>query len=61
MNRTVISRTLNGVALLAGSACAFAHDGPGLPSGAHWHATDVSGFLLVAVLATLAIWLSRGE
>ena len=39
---------------------AFAHDGHGL-QGSHWHATDVSGFVLVVVLATLAILLSRGE
>jgi hypothetical protein len=39
---------------------AFAHDGHGL-QGSHWHATDVSGFVLVVVLGALAIWLSRGE
>jgi hypothetical protein len=39
---------------------AWAHDGHGL-QGSHWHATDVSGFVLVVVLAALAIWLSRGE
>jgi len=47
-------------ALLLTTAGAFAHDGHGM-EGAHWHATDVSGFVLVVVLATLAILLSRGE
>ena len=47
-------------ALLATAAGAWAHGGHGL-QGSHWHATDVSGFVLVVVLATLAILLSRGE
>jgi hypothetical protein len=47
-------------ALLAITADAFAHGGHGM-EGAHWHATDVSGFVLVVVLAALAIFFSRGE
>ena len=46
--------------LLSAATGAWAHDGHGL-AGSHWHATDVSGFVLVVVLATLAILLSRGE
>jgi hypothetical protein len=30
-------------------------------AGSHWHATDAAGLALVAVLAGLAIWLSRGK
>lgn len=44
---------------LAGGA--HAHAGHGAAQPWHWHATDTSGFLMVAVLAGLAIWLSRGE
>jgi hypothetical protein len=44
---------------LAGSA--HAHAGHGAALAWHWHATDTSGFLMVAVLAALALWLSRGE
>ena len=40
---------------------AFAHPGHGAAAPFHWHATDTAGFLLVVVLATLALWLSRGE
>ena len=40
---------------------AFAHSGHGAVHEWHWHATDTSGFLMVALLAGLAIWLSRGE
>ena len=47
-------------ALLGTTAGAWAHGGHGM-EGAHWHATDVSGFVLVAVLAGLAIFFSRGE
>ena len=46
--------------LLAASTGAWAHSGHGM-SGSHWHATDVAGFALVAVLAGLAIFFSRGE
>lgn len=29
-------------------------------AGTHWHATDVWGFVAVAGVLALAIWLSRG-
>ena len=38
---------------------AFAHDGHGL-AGAHWHATDAFGWVVLAGLVAVAIWLSRG-
>lgn len=37
---------------------AQAHEGHGL-LGAHWHATDVLGFIVVAVLVGVAIWTMR--
>ena len=46
--------------LMAVSAHSLAHEGHGL-AGSHWHATDAAGLALVAVLAGLAIWLSRGK
>jgi hypothetical protein len=46
--------------LLMTGAGAMAHDGHGM-QGTHWHATDACGFVLVVVLATLAILLSRGD
>ncbi len=46
--------------LLGTCAGALAHDGHGL-QGAHWHASDITGLLLVVVLAGLAIALSRGK
>ena len=47
--------------LLAFAASVHAHPGHGASEPWHWHATDTSGFLMVALLAGLAIWLSRGE
>jgi hypothetical protein len=36
----------------------FSHDGHGL-QGTHWHATDSLGFVAVAVMLAVAVWLSR--
>jgi hypothetical protein len=47
--------------LLALATSAHAHPGHGAASAWHWHATDTSGFLMVAVLAGVALWFSRGE
>ena len=46
--------------LLVASAHSLAHDGHGL-TGSHWHATDTAGLVLVAVLAGIALWFSRGK
>ena len=46
-------------ALMTLASTAFAHDGHGL-LGSHWHATDTVGLLLVAGVAALAVWHSRG-
>ena len=47
--------------LLALAGSAHAHAGHGAAQDWHWHASDTSGFLTLAVLAGLALWLSRGE
>ena len=36
----------------------YAHDGHGL-QGVHWHATDTGGFVAVAAMVAVAVWLSR--
>ena len=48
-------------ALTSLAASAHAHPGHGAFSDWHWHATDTTGFLLVALLAGLAIWLFSGD
>lgn len=42
------------------AATAHAHGGHGIAPDVHWHATDAWGFLLVGVLAAVAIWFTRG-
>jgi len=39
----------------------MAHEGHGLPGTSHWHATDIWGFAVVAVLTALAVWSSRDK
>ncbi len=39
---------------------ASAHEGHGA-SGLHWHASDTLGFVLVTVVAAVALWLGRGR
>ena len=51
------TRVMAGAAT-AGATTVFAHDGHGL-TGGHWHATDALGFVAVAAMIALAIWLSR--
>ena len=53
----LLKKALTCALLAAGSV--HAHDGHGM-SGAHWHATDTAGLLLVGGLAALAIWFWRG-
>ncbi|MEN9904738.1 MAG: hypothetical protein RLZZ555_1303 [Pseudomonadota bacterium] len=48
------SAFLASVALL-GSSAALAHDGHAL-FGAHWHATDVLGFVAAGVAVAAAVW-----
>ena len=45
---------------LATALPVLAHEGHGAPTF-HWHATDSAGFLMVAVLAGIAVWISRGD
>ncbi|MGE0499130.1 MAG: hypothetical protein AB7I35_18875 [Ramlibacter sp.] len=48
-------------ALLAWTTGTFAHEGHGL-SGAHWHSTDVWGFLAAGAFVALALWFGgRGK
>jgi hypothetical protein len=47
-------------ALSTGASSVFAHEGHGL-HGSHWHATDSFGFVALACLAAVAIWLSRKD
>ena len=58
------NRMSNAIVLLAayalstGASAVFAHEGHGL-TGAHTHATDAWGFIVVGALSALAVWVSR--
>jgi hypothetical protein len=46
---------------LAAATLAQAHSGHG-PEGAHWHATDLWGFVALGVAAiAAALWMRRGK
>ena len=55
MNKLFAAATLSGAASLAA-----AHGGHGMGL-AHWHATDVWGFVALGVVAALIFWLRRGK
>jgi len=61
MRNPVLNATLSIAVYVAsaGASAAFAHDGHGMGGGAHWHATDVWGFVVVGALSALAVWISR--
>ena len=50
--------------LLASSAAslpAWAHEGHGMPGFAHWHASDVLGFVAFAAVVAAVIWFKGGK
>jgi hypothetical protein len=49
---------LSALGLAAGSAAA--HGGHGL-EGAHWHATDAWGWMVLGVGVALLVWMRRGK
>ena len=48
-------RTVIASSLAALGAAALAHEGHGAPA-VHWHATDLWGFVALALLVGAAIW-----
>jgi hypothetical protein len=55
MNKLLAATSLTGAASLAA-----AHGGHGL-AFAHWHATDVWGFVALGAVAALIFWIRRGK
>jgi len=53
--RPLARATRAGAVLLLGGP-ALAHEGHGLAGHAHWHATDVLGFVAVALAVGALIW-----
>jgi hypothetical protein len=46
--------------LSTAASLAVAHDGHGMV-GAHWHASDALGFVLIGVVVAALAWLWRGK
>ncbi len=46
-------------AIITPATSLFAHDGHSL-TGSHWHTTDVFGFVILAAVIGLTLWLGRG-
>ena len=53
-----LMRLLTGIALALAAPLASAHDGHGL-AGAHWHASDALGFVVLGAVVAGALWASR--
>ena len=60
MNPPIALKIIAICAIPAWTTAAFAHEGHAM-AGSHWHATDVWGFVAVAGVLAVAIWLSRGD
>lgn len=50
------SALFHGACLMATSLVAQAHEGHHQPGAAHWHATDVFGFVVLALAVGAAAW-----
>ena len=60
MNYQNALKIIAACAISTGATAVFAHDGHAM-AGTHWHATDAWGFVAMAGVLALAIWLSRGD
>ena len=53
------------LSLLLAATCsalpAWAHEGHGMPGFAHWHPSDVLGFVAVAAVVAAVIWFKGGR
>lgn len=52
-------KNIAAIVLYIRAGAAFSHENHGVPD-VHWHATDVWGFVVLAGVVALGIWLSRG-
>ena len=54
-------KSLFATVAVSAAALAQAHTGHGAAPAAHWHATDVWGFALIAAALGVALWMRRGQ
>jgi len=60
MNLQNALKTIAACAIPTWATATFVHDGHAM-AGSHWHATDVWGFMAMAAVLALGIWLSGGD
>jgi hypothetical protein len=60
MVKLLTTKLIAAPALFYWSGGVLAHENHGL-SGPHWHATDAWGFVALAAMVAVAIWLTRGD
>ena len=58
MEQQFTTKSIAAYALGIEATAVFAHEGHGL-AGMHWHASDAWGFVSLATMIAVAIWLSR--
>ncbi len=58
MNRRTLATALFGALTHWGAS---AHEGHGLAGSAHWHATDVLGFVAVVLVAAAVWYFGKGK
>jgi hypothetical protein len=49
------------LASMSAALPAWAHEGHGMPGFAHWHASDVLGFVAIAAVIGAVIWFKGGK
>jgi uncharacterized membrane protein YqaE (UPF0057 family) len=59
MHTRIATKLIAVYAVFTPATAVFSHDGHGL-TGSHWHVSDAWGFVALAVLVAVAVWLSRG-
>ncbi len=59
LNHPALTRVSMAAAAALLPTLSLAHDGHGLGNGAHWHASDSAGFVLLAVAVAAGIWWTR--
>lgn len=59
MNKSITLKLIAAQAVFMPTKVLFAHDGHGL-QGAHWHASDATGFVVLIGIIAVTVWLSRG-
>jgi hypothetical protein len=63
MKQSITTKLIAIQAIITPASIVFAHDGHGASTlgTSHWRASDAFGFMVLAVIIVLTLWLSRGR